>query len=345
MFERLRAGWGNLADDASRFPAPRLGDTEAVREALEELFERDVSRFDAWFLRGRPQRPDPRYRTLTDPLVACGVLTPLGAGAYAPCVRITRLERRFLVTDLLARQDEDQVFPIMFEQVYTIRNMKVQGEEDVLELCVGSGVIGLFAADVAQGVTAVDISPRALAFARFNEALYPGRVPLDLREGSLFDPLETGRRFDHVLVNPPFEPTPPGASHALHSHGGEDCLAIVRAILEKLPRHLEAEGRFTMITWSPGDSDGPLVPGLVADALPRHRVEVHLLGEEGLETAVAPFAHEPGYAAWTERLAARGLERLHFVFLRAEPSERPGVEVLQPEVEVEACHAVADAWL
>ena len=63
----------------------------------------------------------------------------------------------------------------------------------------------LFAADVARSVTGVDLNPRALSFARFNEALNPPTRALAYEEGSLFEPLEPGRRFDTILVKLQFD--------------------------------------------------------------------------------------------------------------------------------------------
>jgi len=233
----------------------------------------------------------------------------------------------------------------MFEQVYLIRNMNVQPGEDVLELCVGCGANSLFAADVAARVTGVDVSPRALAFARFNEALGAGAVPLDLRAGSLFDPIHDGRAFDRILVNPPFEPVPPEASHPLHSNGGEDGLDVVRALLLDLPGHLAPGGHFQMITWSPGSADEALVTELCIAALPRHGIHLHRFDTKLLAPRLEVFAGEVGYDAWRERLASRGLTHLHFVFVHAAPAQTPTLETSYPEAEVATCHRIADTFL
>ena len=269
---------------------------------------------------------------------------PIGGGQHAPCVRLTAFQGRFLATDLTTRDRPDHVFPVMFEQVYLIRNMDVRPGEDVLELCVGCGANSLFAADVAGHVTAVDVSPRALAFARFNEALGPGRVPLDLREGSLFGPVADGARFDRILVNPPFEPAPPGTRLPLHSHGGEDGLDVVRPLLADLAPHLAPTGRFVMITWSPGTAEEALVTALCRAALPRHLLHVHRIDTRPLAGVLDSFPQGAGDPAWRNRLASRGLTHVHFLFVRAEPCAAPAVVISHPEAEVAACHRVADAY-
>ena len=86
-----------------------------------------------------------------------------------------------------------------------------------LDLGTGSGIQALHATTHAARVTATDISPRALAFARFNAEL--AGVDLDLREGSLLEPV-AGEQFDLVVSNPPFVITPPGAPSFEYRDGG-----------------------------------------------------------------------------------------------------------------------------
>ena len=81
----------------------------------------------------------------------------------------------------------------------------------VLDLGTGCGIQALHASRHARSVVATDISRRALRFAEFNAAL--DGVSLDLREGSMLDPV-AGEQFDLVVSNPPFVITPRGASTA-----------------------------------------------------------------------------------------------------------------------------------
>lgn len=215
----------------------------------------------------------------------------------------------------------------------------------VLELCTGSGALSLFAAATARRVTAVDITPRALAFARFNLALNACTTPVTLLEGSLFTPLETGQRFDHVLVNPPFEPVPPDTEFFLHSSAGEDGLDVIRDVLAELPEHLTPAGRLSMVTWSPGTQDGPLLVDLAREALPDYWLRLDILESGPIAPVLERFEDAEGYAAWRERLAARGLDTLYFVFLEAGPSDTPSLEIRHPADEVAACHAIAGEWL
>ena len=343
MFEGLRARLAGLAAAGSDFPAPGIADgaaAEGMRGALAAFHGEAPGRYASFFLRGKPLLAARGERPLFRALEGAGLAARLAPSFYAPCVRLFPLLGKFVAADLPTRARADQVFPLMFEQVYLVRNMGVRPGDEVLELCLGSGVNSLFAADRAGRVAGVEVSGRAAAFARFNRDLNGSAV--EVLEGSLFEPVGD-RRFDLVLVNPPFEPVPPGEDWFLHSHGGEDGLDVVRALLAGLPAHLSPAGRFEIIAWSPAPTEGPLLVDLLRGALPRHRLAVHVLGEGPLEDHIEPFERSPRYGAWREGLRSRGIDRVCFLFVSAAPGG-PGVEVLRPEAEVAACHAVADAW-
>jgi release factor glutamine methyltransferase len=76
---------------------------------------------------------------------------------------------------------------------------------DVLDLGTGSGALALEAARLGARVTAVDISWRAVLAARVN-ALLSGQS-ISVRRGDLTAAVP-GRRFDLVVSNPPYVPSP-----------------------------------------------------------------------------------------------------------------------------------------
>lgn len=73
----------------------------------------------------------------------------------------------------------------------------------ILDLCTGSGSIAVSLAYFWSfaSVTAVDISPAALAVAKKNAARMA--VEIDFRQGDLFQPLK-GEKFDMIVSNPPY---------------------------------------------------------------------------------------------------------------------------------------------
>ncbi|WP_125773932.1 DUF7059 domain-containing protein [Antribacter gilvus] len=90
----------------------------------------------------------------------------------------------------------------------------------VLDLGTGCGIQALHAARHARSVLGTDISRRALDYAAFNAALNLGTVAVELREGSMLEPV-AGEEFDLVVSNPPFVITP---------HAGAAGRAVAKAL-------------------------------------------------------------------------------------------------------------------
>jgi hypothetical protein len=339
MFERIRRRLAGALMGRADLPPPGPP-ADTLLPDLTGFLRESPDRFARCFLRQETLAVAASEAPLFRRLQEAGLVTGLGS-RFAPCVRLFPLEGLLVATDLLTRTTPDQVFSLMFEQVYLGRNTGARAGDAVLELCLGSGVNSLVAAGRGARVTGVELNPRAAAFARFNRALN-GRE-FEILEGSLFAPVGD-RRFDLVLVNPPFEPVPPGATRFLHSDGGEDGLDVVRALLADLPAHLAPAGRFEIISWSPAGAQGTLLVDLLRGALPEHRLEVHLLDQEPLESHLEGFVGAAGFAAWQARLASAGWDRLAFLFVRASRGKPPGVELLLRDDEIAACRAIADAF-
>ncbi|WP_295386019.1 50S ribosomal protein L3 N(5)-glutamine methyltransferase [uncultured Thiodictyon sp.] len=121
----------------------------------------------------------------------------------------------------------------------------------VLDLCTGSGCIGIAAALFLPDadVDLVDISPAALAVARRNVAHHGVEDRVRVLESNLFDAL-AGQRYDVIVSNPPyvsaaeFAALPPEYHREpqLGLHGGDDGLDLVLLILLEAARHLTESG-------------------------------------------------------------------------------------------------------
>lgn len=331
----------------ARYPPPTVAgpdDAAKLKDALVRFHAAAGPRFRQLFLHGRPTAAMPDEGADFALFERAGLVRGILAGAFRPCVRVFPLQGAMIATDLLSQDDADQVFSLMFEQVLLVRNLGVRPGDRVLELCLGSGVNSLFAARTAASVTGVDVNPRALDFARFNAAVNPGAVPIECVQGSLFAPLPPDARYDVILINPPFEPVPPGADHFLHSHGGEDGLDVVRACLAEAPARLRPGGRFVMFTWSPGDATSVRVADLAQRAFPAHRIDVLLADEMPLDDRIATFRDAPGYDAWRGRLRAAGITRIWGVLLTAVPDAAPGIRLFERADEVDACREAVASW-
>src|SRR5829696_7209234 len=118
---------------------------------------------------------------------------------------------------------------------------------EVLDLCSGTGILGLTAARLGARATAVDLSRRAVLNARLNARL--NGLELTVLRGDLFEPVE-GRRFDLIVSNPPYIPAPPdaetrGAARAWDA--GPDGRAFLDRICDRAADHLRSGGRILLV--------------------------------------------------------------------------------------------------
>ena len=116
------------------------------------------------------------------------------------------LPARFALGDSVYAPQEDSFLLI---EVMRVEAAAIAGRR-VLDLCCGSGVIGIAAARLgAREVVAFDINPEAVRSTAVNAA--NAGVVVDARQGSIADALAAGP-FDVVLSNPPYVPAPDGAA-------------------------------------------------------------------------------------------------------------------------------------
>ena len=142
------------------------------------------------------------------------------------------------------RLDEEPVMYIGMDSHGLVQTAPRERCGRVLDLCCGSGIQGLVASQYAEQVVAVDINPRAIRFARFNQQLN-GIENYECRLGSLYAPVDR-ERFDVILANPPFVPSPRQDTRFRDGGaGGED---VLRDILLGAAEHLMDHGRLAIVT-------------------------------------------------------------------------------------------------
>ncbi|MEA2134026.1 MAG: release factor glutamine methyltransferase [Solirubrobacteraceae bacterium] len=154
----------------------------------------------------------------------------------------------------------------------------------VLDLCTGSGILGLTAARLGARATAVDLSRRAVACARLNARL--NGLALEVLRGDLFEPLH-GRRFDLIVSNPPYIPAPPGDAPrgaARAWDAGPDGREFLDRICDRAAEHLRPGGRVLLVHSSLAR------PELTERRLAEHGLEPATVAEH--EGRLGPVAHE-----------------------------------------------------
>ena len=129
-----------------------------------------------------------------------------------------------------------------------------EAEVRVLDLCAGSGAVGVsVAAERPRAqVELVELSPQAAEVARRNAQKHaPGRAAV--LEGDLYRPLARGQLYQVIVANPPYVPLPDKARLApdildhephLALFGGEDGLEVVRSVIAGLRERLLPGGLF-----------------------------------------------------------------------------------------------------
>jgi release factor glutamine methyltransferase len=155
---------------------------------------------------------------------------------------------------------------------------------EALDLCSGSGILGLTAAQLGARATAVDLSRRAVLNARLNARL--NRLELEVLRGDLFGPVE-GRRFDLIVSNPPYIPAPPDAETrgiARAWDAGPDGRDLLDSICDVAGMYLRPGGRILLVHSSlsdPAESQRRLAAaGLSTRVAAEHEGELGPVGRE-----------------------------------------------------------------
>ena len=126
-----------------------------------------------------------------------------------------------------------------------------QSVDRVLDLCCGSGCIGIACAHAFPDarVDLADISPEALAVAQRNIARYALEDRVRAVRSDVFGGLD-GERYDLIVSNPPYVsvaemqtlPAEYRREPALGLEAGEDGMDVVARILADVPDHLTPSG-------------------------------------------------------------------------------------------------------
>ena len=163
----------------------------------------------------------------------------------SPDVLIPRQDTETLVTEAArAIQSGSR------ENLTFMEKLKGSKEWEVLDLCCGSGAIGISLAKICSNVkvTASDISEAALAIAEENAKNL--RVRAKFVKGDMFAP-HKGKKFDMIVSNPPYIRTNMISilQEEVKVHepraaldGGRDGLDFYRIIVDKAADHLKPGG-------------------------------------------------------------------------------------------------------
>lgn len=183
-------------------------------------------------------------------LAALGVLAPRG-GSYASRVDLTCVEELVIATDHRFRlfdtepiSDESPVMYVGLDSRGLVHTAPRRPCRRALDLCTGSGVQALSASRYAHEVVGVDLSPRAVRFARFNAQLNGARNARFLL-GNLYEAVPD-QRFDVILANPPFVASP--RADVYFRDGGPSGEDVLSRLFAGAPSALTPEGSLYVVT-------------------------------------------------------------------------------------------------
>jgi release factor glutamine methyltransferase len=177
-----------------------------------------------------------------------------------------------------------------------LRLAKGMAAPRVLDLGTGSGNLAVAVAKHYKGarVTAVDLSPKALAVAERNAVKHGVAERVRFLGGDLFAPLPAGERFDFILSNPPYIPRDDIAKLApgvrdyephLALDGGPDGYAVLERLVAGARDWLEPGGYLLVEIGAPQEAEA------------RRRIAAHA------GYALAPTVHD--YSGHPRVLVAR----------------------------------------
>lgn len=278
---------------------------------------------------------EPPKRIAFDKLSAAGGQLQLACGVTAG------LPWRVL-TDPPESRRWDRVFPIYADETALLaervaRYLQRNSGAEVADLGTGSGLLGIVAAQRASHVVAVDLSRRALMFAMHNARLNCTVRNLEFVEGCWWAPLNR-QRFDLVMINPPFVPTPPGVHRYLCADGGPRGDDGIVAALRGLPDHLNSDGRLLAVSVLLGNCTYPDVRRVMRDAgiLDEWVVRWEPVYPTPLrvERLLRPVYETNGWPVGNliERLTRDGLTHAHYVLMEVHRGGNRNVRVQRTAV-------------
>ncbi|MBI5392753.1 class I SAM-dependent methyltransferase [Candidatus Woesearchaeota archaeon] len=189
-----------------------------------------------------------------------------------------------IVTDHVAYAKRDQVMPLHPENLFFIEQIdeRKMKNASVLDIGIGCGVLSIAAGRFfdAKHVTGLEINSRAITFVGYNILQNGLEDCIEIKEGNLeeiFKPV-TGKTFDYIIANPPFEPTPHGFNYYMHSAAGVYGTDILEKILKEISDYMAPNGYAQIACYGVGNHKGPIIlQKLLADSCGNKKLVVNQL--------------------------------------------------------------------
>lgn len=168
------------------------------------------------------------------------------------------------------------VFPPRPDSISLVQSMEINPGDQILDVCCGSGVIGIFAGEQGgceSGVLGLDFNPAAVRCAEQNSMKF-GVKNYTARVSNGLNALKSNEIFDVVTFNPPYRNLP--APKMIEKTMWDEDFAVHRNFFANIRYHLKPSGRIYFAQANFGDLDQ------VEALLTKYRWNTTLLGERDL---------------------------------------------------------------
>lgn len=233
---------------------------------------------------------------------------------------ICYIQNNFILTDPPSLRQRDRVFPIFDDESAFLANNLIVDEGEVgLDIGTGSGIYAIVAAQKAKRMIATDVNKKVENYVRFNAILNNVEEKIEFCFSDVYANLN-GERFDFMISDPPFVPTPPQSHFYIHSDGGPIGLDIVHGILFDHHAHLKSKGRLQMLALSLGKNSEPVIIADLKRCLAGEKASVTVTDLyngplNDINSFVARFERENNYEKWRHFLYDNGFNKLYYLYI------------------------------
>ncbi len=167
-------------------------------------------------------------------------------------------------TEVFNKRDRRRILPLGSPQGCLMNRIlgfpETVADKRVLEPFAGSGALGFMALKAgARHVDLQDINPRAASFHRDNAALNQfSSSQYSSFTGDIAD-FVPAEKYDLILANPPFVPTPEGIEGTITSNGGPEGNRLVQILLDRLDDLLRPSGEALIYVLQFTENAQPLI--------------------------------------------------------------------------------------
>lgn len=121
---------------------------------------------------------------------------------------------------------------------FFMKYWNINENDTVLDIGSGSGILAIFASDIAKKVVASDINPYAITCIKKSMEL--NNSIIDFRIGNLFEIVKPGEKFSKILFNAPYFNKK--ASNELELGLFDENYTVMKAFLSGAKKHLTRNG-------------------------------------------------------------------------------------------------------